>query len=199
MHTWMHACMRRRAREPSSSSPPSSSTHSPFQHILITSRLGPAHWNNVHGINKCIALDKLSLDESELMLYRIAMSSTSGWDDSEAQDRFNAFMTNPTTDPNVLNERQSLAWICGRDCLDGFPLALQQVGSFLDIKIKFTILFLIRGAKMGTYFKNGHIHGRFNKLRNDSFDEIGKIAATKFLNQKNQIARVEIFDLLSFK
>ena len=45
---------------------------------------------------------------------------------------------------------------------------------------------------MGTYFKNGHIHGRFNKIRNDSFDEIGKIAATKFLNQKNY--KVDVFD-----
>ena len=45
---------------------------------------------------------------------------------------------------------------------------------------------------MDTYFKNGHIHGHFNKTRNDNFDEIGKIAAIKFLEQKNY--KVNNFD-----
>lgn len=45
---------------------------------------------------------------------------------------------------------------------------------------------------MTTYIKNGHIHGNFNKLRNDNFEKIGRIVAIKFLEQKNY--KVESFD-----
>ena len=45
---------------------------------------------------------------------------------------------------------------------------------------------------MNTYFKDGHLHGYFNKTRNDSFEEIGRIAAIKFLEQKKY--KVNTFD-----
>ena len=45
---------------------------------------------------------------------------------------------------------------------------------------------------MNTYFKDGHLHSYFNKTRNDRFEEIGRIAAIKFLEQKKY--KVNTFD-----
>lgn len=45
---------------------------------------------------------------------------------------------------------------------------------------------------MSTYLKDGHLHGFFNKTRNDKFEEIGRVAAIKFLEQKNY--KVNSFD-----
>lgn len=45
---------------------------------------------------------------------------------------------------------------------------------------------------MDTYSKNGQLHGFFNKTRNYKFEELGRVAAIKFLKQKNYT--VDSFD-----